>query len=70
MVTLCEQKVWAEVPLLDRVDLFVEVPRVEYEKLIEKSDAETSSSVRERIEASRVAQKRRFEGTGAIRSAS
>ena len=53
-------------PLLDRVDLFVEVPRVEYEKLIEKSDAETSSSVRERIEASRVAQKRRFEGTGAI----
>ena len=53
-------------PLLDRVDLFVEVSRVEYEKLIEKSDAETSSSVRERIEASRVAQKRRFEGTGAI----
>ena len=53
-------------PLLDRVDLFVEVPRVEYEKLIEESNAETSSSVRERIEASRDAQKRRFEGTPAI----
>ena len=56
-------------PLLDRIDLFVEVPRVEYEKLVEPSRSETSAQVRERIERSREAQRERFEGTSMITNA-
>lgn len=47
-------------PLLDRIDLFIEVPRVEYEKLIEPSAAETSAHVRERIKKARRVQRGRF----------
>ncbi len=47
-------------PLLDRIDLFVEVPRVEYEKLVEPSAAETSAHVRERIARARRRQHERF----------
>ena len=47
-------------PLLDRIDLFVEVPRVEYEKLIAPSAAETSAHVRERIGRARKVQRDRF----------
>ena len=36
-------------PLLDRIDLFVEVPRVDYDKLVALADPEPSSAVRERI---------------------
>ena len=34
-------------PLLDRIDLFVEVPRVEYEKLVAPEGAESSERIRE-----------------------
>ncbi len=47
-------------PPLDRIDLFVEVPRVEHEKLITPSVAETSAQVRERIGRARKAQRERF----------
>jgi magnesium chelatase family protein len=50
-------------PLLDRIDMFVEVPRVEYEKLVDTSPSETSQRVRERVEAARELQRRRFRGT-------
>ena len=53
-------------PLMDRIDLFVEVPRVEYEKLVEPSGAETSAQVRQRIQGARQIQKERFEGTAII----
>lgn len=53
-------------PLLDRIDLFVEVPRVEYEKLMETSNAETSAEVRQRIEKSRQWQRDRFANTNII----
>ena len=53
-------------PLLDRIDLFVEVPRVEYEKLMENSDGETSAQVRQRIEQSRQYQHDRFANTNII----
>ncbi len=36
-------------PLLDRMDLFVEVPRVEYEKLMDNSSAEESAQTRQRL---------------------
>ena len=53
-------------PLLDRIDLFVEVPRVEYEKLVAATDAETSAQVGERIKLARQRQRDRFEGTPLI----
>jgi magnesium chelatase family protein len=40
-------------PLMDRIDIFVEVPRVDYEKLASLEPAEPSRKVRERIDAAR-----------------
>lgn len=56
-------------PLLDRIDLFVEVPRVEYEKLVQPSDAERSHQVRNRVEAARLIQQARFQGTDMVSNA-
>ena len=56
-------------PLLDRIDLFVDVPRVEYEKLVEPAAGETSAQVRARIESSRRVQRDRFKGTSIIANA-
>jgi magnesium chelatase family protein len=53
-------------PLLDRIDLFVEVPRVEYEKLVEANQAETSDDVRTRTEKARAVQQERFADSGLI----
>ena len=39
-------------PLLDRINLFAELPRVEYEKLVEPTQAETSAKVHDRIDQS------------------
>lgn len=50
-------------PLLDRIDLHVEVPRVKFEKLTSNDTAETSSAVRERVARARAVQSTRFEGT-------
>lgn len=51
-------------PLLDRIDIFVEVPRVEYEKLAGEGGGETSEIVRERVEDARKRQWARLQGTG------
>ncbi len=48
-------------PLLDRIDIPVEVPRVEYEKLASESALERSESVRRRVEGARGRQRQRFE---------
>ncbi len=50
-------------PLLDRIDIFVDVPRVEYEKLTGEATGEVSAGVRERVRAARERQQRRYEGT-------
>ena len=47
-------------PLLDRIDLFLHVPRVEYEKLADRRRGEPSAAVRERVIAARRRQARRF----------
>lgn len=47
-------------PLLDRIDLFVDVPRVEFEKLAAGNRAETSAAVAERVQEARAVQVRRF----------
>ncbi len=50
-------------PLLDRIDLHVDVPRVEYEKLAADTTAESSATVRARVEAARTRQWARFAGS-------
>lgn len=47
-------------PLLDRIDIHVEVPRVEYEKLTDRRAGERSTDVRSRVLAARERQARRF----------
>ena len=47
-------------PFLDRIDIFVEVPSVEYEKLADDKPAESSKMVRGRVEAAREIQRARF----------
>jgi len=47
-------------PLLDRIDIHVEVPRVEYEKLSQSRLGESSAAVRERVEVARQRQRERF----------
>ncbi len=50
-------------PLLDRIDIFVEVPHVEYEKLAGDGAGESSEKVRQRVETARRCQTARFDGS-------
>ncbi|MDD2361359.1 MAG: YifB family Mg chelatase-like AAA ATPase [Oscillospiraceae bacterium] len=50
-------------PLLDRIDLHIEVPPVEYEQLSSKQPSESSAEIRERVNAARLRQLERFKGT-------
>jgi magnesium chelatase family protein len=50
-------------PLLDRVDIHVDVPRVNYEKLSGSRQGEPSGAIRGRVAAARVVQVKRFKGT-------
>ena len=50
-------------PLLDRIDILVDVPRVEYEKLTAQGGGEESGVVQKRVEEARKRQRRRFADT-------
>ena len=50
-------------PMLDRIDIFVQVPRIEYEKLTEERMGESSKEVRSRVQKARSLQLERFRGT-------
>lgn len=50
-------------PLLDRIDLHVNVPSVEYEALRRKETPESSAQVKARVDAARAIQTARFAGT-------
>ena len=50
-------------PLLDRIDLFADVPRVEYEDLTVEPSGEGSDAVRARVTACRERQRERLAGT-------
>jgi magnesium chelatase family protein len=47
-------------PLLDRIDLHVEVPRLPYEKISEEEATEPSAKIKARVEAAREVQRQRF----------
>ncbi len=46
-------------PLLDRIDIHIEVPRVKYDKLAAEMVAEASSNIRTRVQKARMVQSRR-----------
>lgn len=54
-------------PLLDRIDIHVEVPRVDFDKLSDSRRGEPSRVIRARIEAARERQRQRFAANGAGR---
>jgi magnesium chelatase family protein len=49
-------------PLLDRIDLHVEVPLVDFRELSTASGGEKSESIRQRVMQAREIQRRRFDG--------
>ena len=53
-------------PLLDRIDIVVEVPAVHFEDLRRRSEAEPSAAVKERVDAARQRQHQRFAGDGTM----
>ncbi|MFH0779456.1 MAG: YifB family Mg chelatase-like AAA ATPase [Parcubacteria group bacterium] len=50
-------------PIMDRIDLHVEVPRIKFEKMQQETQNETSAQIRTRVEAARAIQRQRFNGT-------
>jgi magnesium chelatase family protein len=50
-------------PLMDRIDIHIEVPRVDYEKISDTRQGESSAVVNARVEAAREIQRQRFAGT-------
>ncbi|MCI7810204.1 YifB family Mg chelatase-like AAA ATPase [bacterium] len=52
-------------PLLDRIDIVVEVPSVHFEDLRTRAEAEPSTAIQERVNAARTIQNRRF-GSGGM----
>ncbi|MCL6611888.1 MAG: YifB family Mg chelatase-like AAA ATPase [Peptococcaceae bacterium] len=51
-------------PILDRIDISINVPRLTYEELNEDRPAEPSAAVRERVAKARKIQEERFRGSG------
>jgi len=50
-------------PLLDRIDLHIEVPRLRAREIMDPAEAEPSAAIRERVEKARRAQRERFRGS-------
>ena len=50
-------------PLLDRIDIIVEAPALEYEELKSRTPSESSAEIKKRVHAARGAQQKRFAGT-------
>ncbi|MEN6331569.1 MAG: YifB family Mg chelatase-like AAA ATPase [Smithella sp.] len=51
-------------PLLDRIDLHIEVPSIKYRALSDKEEGESSSTIKERVNEARNRQIKRYEGSG------
>ncbi|MBR6702632.1 MAG: YifB family Mg chelatase-like AAA ATPase, partial [Clostridia bacterium] len=51
-------------PMLDRIDIHIEVPPVDFEKLSAKTPGECSADIKKRVNAARKIQQARLEGTG------
>ena len=53
-------------PLLDRIDLIVEVPALDYEELKRRTPAEPSADIKKRVDAARRRQRERFQDDGSM----
>jgi magnesium chelatase family protein len=53
-------------PIMDRIDLYVEVPHVKYEKLTDEKIEGSSAEIRQKVEKARQIQLKRFEKDGII----
>lgn len=53
-------------PLLDRIDIIVEVPALEYDELRSRTPAESSAEIKKRVDAARERQHARFAGDGSM----
>ena len=51
-------------PLLDRIDLFVDVPALEFDALSRRAPAESSAEIKKRVDAARAVQAGRFGPAG------
>ncbi|HBE74124.1 MAG TPA: magnesium chelatase, partial [candidate division Zixibacteria bacterium] len=49
-------------PLLDRIDIHIEVPALRYQEIAQQSLGESSEAVRERVDRAREVQRKRFAG--------
>jgi len=56
-------------PILDRIDLHLEVPRIKFEKLTSENKSESSESIRKRIRQARELQQNRFQNLEIITNA-
>ena len=56
-------------PLMDRIDIHVEVPRLQHDELLQPPRGEGSKTVRERVRATREIQTRRFENSSTFTNA-
>lgn len=54
-------------PLLDRIDIHLEVPAVQFRDMSNGHVGESSAAIRERVENTRALQRRRFSGGGKVR---
>ena len=64
MVTRYQKRISG--PLLDRIDIHIEVPRVEYDKLSDSRLGEPSEAIQQRVEAARQIQRQRFTGVNGV----
>ncbi|MFH0887217.1 MAG: YifB family Mg chelatase-like AAA ATPase [bacterium] len=57
------QRYWSKIsgPLLDRIDMHIEVPRLKHNELMKRDAAESSSQIRGRVEEARNIQNKRYE---------
>ena len=67
MVTKYQKRISG--PLLDRIDIHIEVPRVEYDKLSDQRMGEPSAAIQARVEAARERQRQRFSADGQLSAA-
>lgn len=57
-------------PLLDRIDIHIELPAVRYKELTDNKESEPSSLIKERVEKARFIQRERLKNEGIFYNAS
>ena len=65
------QKYWSKIsgPLIDRIDIHIEVPRLKKEELADLPQGENSQGMKEKVCQARKRQEKRFSGTGIFNNA-